>query len=104
MPIASVTGKLSNINQETLTFDIDVGQWIRFCGEKALIPFTGILPHSGRWNYNNRLFPTPNSPKYMSVVGFLTGIISEGGNKRPTAETSTVSFFRAARQIFSKSI
>jgi len=90
--------------QEALTFEIDVRQWVNFGKEKALFPFSGTVPRNGRWNENNRPFPNPNNPKYMSVIGFLTGILSEDGKKRFSIEIDSMHFLGAAPQTLPTSM
>jgi len=103
LPTVLVTGKPSKITQETLTFEIDVGQWVNFGKEKALFPFSGTVPRNGRWK-ENRPFPSLSNLKYMSVIGFLTGICSEDGDKRFTVEIESMHFLGSAPQALPKNM
>lgn len=87
-----------------MTFEIDAGQWVSFGKEKALFPFNGTLPQDGRWKENNRPFPTSDNPKYVSVIGFLTGILTEEGHKRFTVNIHSIHFLGTAPQTFPKSM
>jgi hypothetical protein len=87
---------------DALTFEIDVGQWISFGKEKALFPFSGSVLQNGRWNESNRPFPSANSSKYVSVIGFLNGIISEDGKKRFAIQIHSLNFLGTAPQILPK--
>jgi len=100
LPTVVINGKPSKINQEKLTFEIDVGQWVSFGKEKALFPFSGSVPQDAR--KGNRPFPNPNSPKYLSVVGFLTAAFSENNTKRFAVEIDSMTFLRSAPQTFPK--
>lgn len=86
LPTIVVTGKPSKIGKET--FEIDVGQWISFSKGKALFPFNGTVPEGGRWSGNNCPFPNSNTPKYVSVIGFLTEVLLlDDGGKKSSAKT-----------------
>ena len=102
LPTVAITGKPSKIKHETFTFEIDVGQWVSFGKEKALCPFSGTVPQDARRN-GNRPFPSPDTPKYLMVVGFLTGAFSEDNTKRFAVEINSMTFLGAAPQTFPKS-
>ena len=92
--MVSVTGRPSNVMQDALTFEIDVGQWVSFGAEKAPFPFSGSVPQ--KWNEKSRPFPNPSSSKYVSLIGFLNGISESGDSKRFTVEIHSMHFLGAA--------
>jgi hypothetical protein len=73
----------------------------------VLFPFSGIIPKDSRWSDSKRPFPTFSNPKYISVVGFLTGTLppeSDGAPKRFVVEVHSMTFLGTAPQAYPKSV
>lgn len=99
LPTVVVTGRPSKIMQENRTFEIEAMPWVSFGKAKMPFPFSGTIPQGGRWSASNCPFPNPDIPKYVSVVGFLTGTVSaEDKSKRFTVEIHSMDFLGAAPQ------
>ena len=87
-PLVRVSGRPSNIVQETASFDVDAGQWTSFSNRRDLFPFSGFIPEQ----WTNKPIPNPNNPKFVAVTGILAGTQLVGTLKRFHVDIVSVTF------------
>ena len=68
-PYMHITGVVSNIVQQTATFDILAGQWTSAFRHPRVLPVCAMIPDSPRWKERK---PIPAANSYVGVAGYLT--------------------------------
>ena len=87
-PLVRVTGRPSNIVEETRSFDIDGAQWISFPNQKIAFFWSGTIPEG----WKHKPMPNPKNPKFVGVTGILVGLRGVGASKRFHVDISSVTF------------